>query len=350
MQRLEVLPQSYLADGKVTEQAGAGHHPAAGQGPAGRGAARRQRLELARRALPGPLHPVLDWAADRALASLGRNEVFAVRGDVDAPTVLLLGTLTNRRGQVVAAVLADRRVPRSRTTRLSAWSTPHALGRRRAGRARLARSAGRTRAPVAGIDALQRADRRPRSHRRGRRCGTSSTPPQTRRRPPGRATGRSGSSAWDEEADALIQRSDLQPAAASACSRNGSWSQAMNPDRQLVRPLLVVVAGRRRAVVSASDAILVGEGWISEHYFTTDATSQSFQAQGARAPQGVGRRGRRAAAPRRGAGSPRPRQQPGGRRWPRSASSTDGDRTVDGGRRTAPLEAIYETAARRPRA
>jgi hypothetical protein len=28
-----------------------------------------------------------------------------------------------------------------------------------------------------------------------------------------------------------------------------------------------------------SDALLVGEEWISEHYFTTDATSQSFQAQ-----------------------------------------------------------------------
>ena len=44
----------------------------------------------------GPLHPVLDWAGDRALASLGRNQVFAVRGDVEHPTVLLLGTLTNR--------------------------------------------------------------------------------------------------------------------------------------------------------------------------------------------------------------------------------------------------------------
>lgn len=31
--------------------------------------------------------------------------------------------------------------------------------------------------------------------------------------------------------------------------------------------------------MSGSDAILVGEGWISEHYFTTDATAQSFQAR-----------------------------------------------------------------------
>jgi hypothetical protein len=52
----------------------------------------------------GPLHPVLDWAADRCLATLSRNEVFAVRGDVDAPTVLALGTVTNKRGQVVSAV------------------------------------------------------------------------------------------------------------------------------------------------------------------------------------------------------------------------------------------------------
>lgn len=50
----------------------------------------------------GPLHPVLDWAGDRVLAKLGRNEVFVVRGDVPAPTVLLLGTLSNARGQVIA--------------------------------------------------------------------------------------------------------------------------------------------------------------------------------------------------------------------------------------------------------
>ncbi|MBO4205102.1 Eco57I restriction-modification methylase domain-containing protein [Micromonospora echinofusca] len=31
--------------------------------------------------------------------------------------------------------------------------------------------------------------------------------------------------------------------------------------------------------MSASDAILVGEGWISEHYFTTEATKESFRAK-----------------------------------------------------------------------
>src|SRR4030095_4923690 len=50
-----------------------------------------------------PLHPVVEWASDRALASLGRNQVFGVRSDAAELTVLLHGTLTNRRGQVVAA-------------------------------------------------------------------------------------------------------------------------------------------------------------------------------------------------------------------------------------------------------
>ena len=31
--------------------------------------------------------------------------------------------------------------------------------------------------------------------------------------------------------------------------------------------------------MTASDAIVVGEDWISEHYFTTDATKESFQAR-----------------------------------------------------------------------
>src|SRR5690625_4478278 len=31
--------------------------------------------------------------------------------------------------------------------------------------------------------------------------------------------------------------------------------------------------------MAASDALIVGEDWISEHYFTTDATKESFQAK-----------------------------------------------------------------------
>lgn len=46
---------------------------------------------------------MLDWAADRALSKLSRNAVYVVRGKVDLPAVLAVGTLTDRRGLVVAA-------------------------------------------------------------------------------------------------------------------------------------------------------------------------------------------------------------------------------------------------------
>src|SRR5690606_12202808 len=49
-----------------------------------------------------PLHPVIDWVSDRALSDLGRNQVFAVRGEVEDTTVLVQATFTNTRGQVVA--------------------------------------------------------------------------------------------------------------------------------------------------------------------------------------------------------------------------------------------------------
>ena len=46
--------------------------------------------------------------------------------------------------------------------------------------------------------------------------------------------------------------------------------------------------------MAASDALIVGEDWISEHYFTTDAKSESFQAKVTerRKSLGRGRQGR----------------------------------------------------------
>ncbi len=104
MQRLSVLPQSYLSQRKVsdklilattTKQARAVLQ-AAIDDPKG------TTLWPEAHYL-GPLHPILEWASDRALGKLGRNEVFAVEADVEYTTVLLVGTLTNRRGQTVAA-------------------------------------------------------------------------------------------------------------------------------------------------------------------------------------------------------------------------------------------------------
>ncbi|WP_420849147.1 helicase-related protein [Parafrankia soli] len=61
-----------------------------------------------------PLHPVLDWAADKVLAAGGRNEVPLVRGPVDVPRVLVIATLMNGRGQVVTRQMVVVEFPTGR--------------------------------------------------------------------------------------------------------------------------------------------------------------------------------------------------------------------------------------------
>jgi superfamily II DNA or RNA helicase len=139
--RLDVLPQSYLSARAVTEQL-----VLATTRTRGKERLHEALTDASSSSWPdahylAPLHPVLEWAADRALARLGRNEVFAVRGTVQAPTVLLQGTLTNRRGQVVAASWLTVEFPTADARGL-ALVTPHdaatdafaalGLGRRRA--------------------------------------------------------------------------------------------------------------------------------------------------------------------------------------------------------------------------
>lgn len=100
--RLEVLPQDYLADRKVRE-----HFQLATNHAVGNEVLRKARTGHDGSTWPkahflGPLHPVTDWAADRALASLSAGQITAIEGDVSMPTVLLMATLTNKRGQVVS--------------------------------------------------------------------------------------------------------------------------------------------------------------------------------------------------------------------------------------------------------
>lgn len=101
--RLEVLPQTYLRERRVLERLRLATTPRRGEQSlaAARGAGQHTAWPEAH--YLAPLHPVLDWAADRALARLDRNQVFAVHGPVEHPVVLLHGTLTNRRGQVVTS-------------------------------------------------------------------------------------------------------------------------------------------------------------------------------------------------------------------------------------------------------
>jgi len=100
--RLELLPQEYRRDRRVTERL---------KLATTRTKAQAELLAALRDDVGaswpeahylGPLHPVLDWVSDRVLAVLPRGQVYAVRGLVDGPTVLLVATLTNRAGHTVS--------------------------------------------------------------------------------------------------------------------------------------------------------------------------------------------------------------------------------------------------------
>lgn len=100
--RFDYLPQDYVQYRKVmdrlmlatTVQRGNEQLKAAREGSSAKSWPQAHFL--------GPLHPASEWAADRALASMEQNEIPAARGNVDAPTLLLMGTLTNSRGQVLS--------------------------------------------------------------------------------------------------------------------------------------------------------------------------------------------------------------------------------------------------------
>ncbi|MFG2446457.1 helicase-related protein [Nocardia fluminea] len=112
-QRLAQLPQNYRDKGQIDKrlklatstQVGSTQLLAARQGKGINDTTWPEAHYL------GPLHPVLDWASDRALSALGRNQIFAIRGEVDAITVVLMGTLMNRRGQLVSRVFSTVEFP-----------------------------------------------------------------------------------------------------------------------------------------------------------------------------------------------------------------------------------------------
>jgi superfamily II DNA or RNA helicase len=236
VQRLEVLPQSYLADRRVTEKLVLATTPTRG----------KDRLAAALRddsdsTWPdahylSPLHPVLDWASDRALASLGRNEVFAVRGDVESPTVLLLGTLTNRRGQVVAAAWLTAEFP-SPDDQNFVLVNPHESA------AEALESLGWNRprdnqGSVTGVEDLQRLIEPAVRHAQKQMSGLFAVAEADVTQRVEAWSQRLDQ--WDKEAGVLAQRSELRQRRVSV-QQERELVVAMNPDRQLVRPLLVVV-------------------------------------------------------------------------------------------------------------
>ncbi|PRQ12481.1 helicase [Corynebacterium sp. 13CS0277] len=101
--RFEFLPDDYVSDNEILKSLQLTGDPVAGG----------QFVEDARKGkgtknnwphthFLGPLHPVSDWAVDRALSSMRRQETPVVRGNVNAPTILIMGTLSNQLGQTIS--------------------------------------------------------------------------------------------------------------------------------------------------------------------------------------------------------------------------------------------------------
>lgn len=229
-QRLEVLPKGYLTERAVLERL---------RLVTDRGIA-RTLLEAAlsdptgsswpEAHFLGPLHPVLDWAADRALARLSRNEIFAVRGDVAAPRVLLNGTLLNRRGQVVASSWLAARFELTQPMVTLYASAGQMLAD--AGLVTERINPGPVELP--GRDLIGPAVEAAEGHL-GRTMVAAREDVERRV-----AAWVRRAETWQAEADALIQRGAVRQRR-SLVEQQERLSRDMSPDRQLVRPLLVVL-------------------------------------------------------------------------------------------------------------
>jgi superfamily II DNA or RNA helicase len=235
-QRLEVLPQTYLTDRKVTET-----FRMVVTAQQGRKLLQDARDNKASTSLwpeahyLGPIHPVLEWGSDRAMAKLGRNEIFAVRGDVDSPTVLLLVTLTNRRGQVVAASHITVEFPDPSST--TGFASPHETARDAL--AELGLSSTKLVNPgavdVTDLQPLVRASV-------GFASGYARSHMDAATAEINARIGRWSSrlEQWTVQADALTQRSELRTRRVSV-NEEREIAEQMKPNQQLVRPLLIVV-------------------------------------------------------------------------------------------------------------
>lgn len=236
-QRLGVLPQSYLRDQKVSE-----HLKLAITETLAKSVLQSAIDDQSSRSLwpethyLGPLHPVLEWASDRTLAKLGRNDVFVVRGDVDYPSVLLIGTLTNRRGHVVAASFLTAAVPDAADPGF-VLVEPHANARDALERLGLL-GAQANPGPVEGLDALQALIRPAVRHADAMVAELAQASAAEVEANVDRWSQRARQ--WEDEAEALVQRGDLRQRRITV-EEEQTIAESMKPNRRLVRPLLLVV-------------------------------------------------------------------------------------------------------------
>ena len=239
-QRLAVLPQSYLRERKVAEGLQLATSPTRGkQALADARSAESHSLWPESHYL-SPLHPALDWAADRALASLGRNEVFAVSGPAGEGSALLLhGTLTNARGQVVASTYIVVRYPDPDDL---TFTVPQPFGSLRAALDALGLSRHDDQVNTGALAGME--ERLDEYIAPGVDVALSmldqlfeAAANAVDERVDQWVTRVSG---WEHDAGQLIQRQDLQQRRKIVADERGIAS-SMRPDRRTVRPLLLVV-------------------------------------------------------------------------------------------------------------
>ncbi|OYN99945.1 helicase [Enemella evansiae] len=252
-QRLEVLPQSYLRDRRVMESLKLATNPQRGRLEVTQALSDESDSTWPEAHYLGPLHPVLDWAADQSLASLGRGQVFAVRGNqVDGPTMLLSCTLTNQRGQVVATAVTSVAFPAAETDQLIGLVRVHsnvAAAVEELGFDRDLANPG----PVA-VELYQHLV--PASVRQAVRemefvFQVAKEAAENRVK-----TWYQRTKAWQHEADALIQRSDVKTRRGRVAGQ-AELIAAMRPARTLIRPLLLVLPPTTPAaatLIGAEDA------------------------------------------------------------------------------------------------
>ncbi len=230
-QRLQVLPQSYLRDRRVTDTFKLAVTP--GRGSDELAAARTGDSTTAwpEAHYLAPLHPVLEWAADRALAELSRDEIFVVRGAVDSPTVLVSVTQSDHRGQVVASSYYTVEFPEPAlplpTAHPSADEAIAALGLSGVNAGDLGDVSGFQPLVAAAVSAVDSAAE---FHAQAIRAETRQRVDEWVAR----------TARWKQQALNLTQHSGLRQRARRIDDEQ-ALAEEMNPEHRLVRPLLVVV-------------------------------------------------------------------------------------------------------------
>jgi len=237
IQRLRVLPQTYLSGRRVTEKIMIATTTQRAKAVLAEARDNPSSTTLWPEAhYLGPLHPVLDWVSDRALGKLGRNEIFAIAANTESPTVLLVGTLTNRRGQVVASSFLTVEVPDLDAPGLG-YVTAHASAQEALASlgvlSKLVNAGG-----VSELDRLQTILAPAVASARAQMVAVSAAASADVQVRVDAWSGRVAR--WEKGADSLNQIADLR-ARRATIEQEHAIAQSMKPDQTLVRPLLVVV-------------------------------------------------------------------------------------------------------------